>query len=157
MEIPSRYSPREPGGPPPAIYIDDNPARFGRSRPQGSSFAPSSIPMSIPNNRRTADDDAPPPLPPPRILPGVGPPGPRVPPTHDRLSSLDSGASWEGMRRDSAGDQLSFKRQDVDRTFGRPQRDEGYHSLNSAFSSIGYVDLQPQCQHLLSTISHCEN
>ncbi|GAP88586.1 putative C2H2 finger domain-containing protein [Rosellinia necatrix] len=137
MEIPSRYSPREPGGPP-AIYIQemgrlDGPSRFGRPPPQGSSFSPSSIPMSIPNNRRIAEDDAPPPLPPPRFVPGVGPPGPQ---THDRFPSIDSNASWEGSMRDSGGDHLQFRKQDV----RRPQRDEGYHSMASTLSSLGSQD-----------------
>ncbi|KAI3323897.1 hypothetical protein HD806DRAFT_522432 [Xylariaceae sp. AK1471] len=97
--------------------------------------------MSIPNNRRIAEDDAPPPLPPPKFLPGMGPPGP---PNHDRFPSIDSNASWEGMRRDSAGEQITFKRQDIDRTIGRPQRDEGYHSLNSTFSSMSSQDSLPK-------------
>ncbi|GAW15857.1 hypothetical protein ANO14919_052790 [Xylariales sp. No.14919] len=142
MEIPSRYSPREPGGPPPAIYIEDS-GRFDRSgrfgqRPHASNFSPSSIPMSIPNNRRIAEDDAPPPLPPPKYLPGMGLPGP---PNHDRIPSIDSNASWDSSRRDSESDHLRFRKQEV----GRPhQRDEGYHSMNSTFSSIGSQDSLPK-------------
>ncbi|KAI8634421.1 hypothetical protein F5Y19DRAFT_487830 [Xylariaceae sp. FL1651] len=147
MDIPSRYSPREPGGPPPAIYIEesgryDKSGRFGKSRPQVSNFSPSSIPMSIPNRGRIAEDDAPPPLPPPRFLPSMGLPGP---PNHDRFPSIDSNASWEGPRRDSEGDQLRYRRQDGDRIMGRPnQRDEGYHSLNSTVSSMGSQDSLPK-------------
>lgn len=137
MDIPSRYSPRERGGPPPAIYIEetsrfDRSGRFGHPRPHASNFSPSSIPMSIPNNRRIAEDDAPPPLPPPRFLPGIAP----GPPVHDRVPSIDSNASWDSVRRDSENDHMRFRKQE----FGRPhQRDEGYHSMNSTLSSIRYV------------------
>ncbi|KAI0440395.1 hypothetical protein F4803DRAFT_471128 [Xylaria telfairii] len=143
MDIPSRYSPRERGGPPPAIYIEetsrfDRSGRFGHPRPQASNFSPSSIPMSIPNNRRIAEDDAPPPLPPPRFLPGVAPPGP---PVHDRVPSIDSNASWDSVRRDSENDHMRFRKQE----FGRPhQRDEGYHSMNSTLSSISSQDSLPK-------------
>ncbi|KAI0425349.1 hypothetical protein F5Y09DRAFT_335058 [Xylaria sp. FL1042] len=94
--------------------------------------------MSIPNNRRIAEDDAPPPLPPPRYLPGMGLPGP---PNHDRIPSIDSNASWEGTRRDDEGDPLRFRKQEISRSH---QRDEGYHSMNSTFSSIGSQDSLPK-------------
>ncbi|KAI0809552.1 hypothetical protein GGR55DRAFT_689320 [Xylaria sp. FL0064] len=94
--------------------------------------------MSIPNNRRIAEDDAPPPLPPPKYLPGMGLPGP---PSHNRIPSIDSNASWEGARRDDESDPLRFRKQE----FGRSRhRDEGYHSMNSTFSSIGSQDSLPK-------------
>lgn len=138
MDIPSRYS-REPGAPPPPIYNDepgrfDRSGRFGHPRHPASNFSPSSVPMSIPNNRRIAEDDAPPPLPPPKFLPGLGPPGPL---NHDRFPSIDSNASWEGVRRDSESEQIRFGKQHVTPLH---QRDEGYHSMNSPFSSIGSQD-----------------
>ncbi|KAI0202687.1 hypothetical protein F4808DRAFT_69785 [Astrocystis sublimbata] len=142
MDIPSRYSPREPGGPPPAIYIEessrfDRNGRFGHPRTQASNFAPSSIPMAIQNARRTAEDDAPPPLPPPKFLPG-GPPGPHF---HDRIPSIDSNASWDSSRRESEGDVMRFRKQDYGR---HPQKDEGYHSMTSNLSSIGSQDSLPR-------------
>ncbi|KAI1812003.1 hypothetical protein GGS20DRAFT_56423 [Poronia punctata] len=139
MDIPSRY-PRGGAGaeaPPPAIRIEDQSGRFSHSRAQGLGFAPSSIPVSIPNLRRTADDDAPPPLPPPRYVPSMGLPGP---PNHDRFPSIDSNASWDsGGGRDSGCDPDLFKKHDIDRTVGRPHhRDEGYSSLNSTGASMGH-------------------
>lgn len=150
MDIPSRYA-REPGAPPPAIYIEesarfDRSGRFGHPRSQASNFSPSSIPMSIPNNRRIAEDDAPPPLPPPRFLPSMAPPGP---PNHDRFPSIDSNASWDGARRDVESDQIRFKKQEVIRPH---QRDEGYHSMSSNLSSIGYVDIITTMVTLVSKI-----
>lgn len=144
MDIPSRYS-REPGAPPPPIYNDepgrfDIPGRFGHPRHPSSNFSPSSVPMSIPNNRRIAEDDAPPPLPPPKFLPGLGPPGPL---NHDRFPSIDSNASWEGVRRDSESEQMRFRKQNVTPLH---HRDEGYHSMNSPFSSIRYVFSGPCSQ-----------
>ncbi|KAI0161586.1 hypothetical protein GGR57DRAFT_362766 [Xylariaceae sp. FL1272] len=131
MDIPARYSRREPGAPPPAIYVEDKSGRFS------SNFSPSSVPMSIPNQRRLAEDDAPPPLPPPRFLAGMGPGV-----NHDRFPSIDSNASFDSFRRESDGDQLRFKRQDVR---PRPQhRDEGYHSLASTISSVGSQDSLPR-------------
>ncbi|KAL7624092.1 hypothetical protein AAE478_005649 [Parahypoxylon ruwenzoriense] len=137
MEIP-RYSPREPGGPPPAIYIEgashfDHHGGSGRSRPQPSRFSPTlaSIPMSIPNSHRLAEDDAPPPLPPPKFIPGLGQPGPV---RHDRIPSIDSNASWESSRQDLEHDRPRFGRSDSDHPTIRPHRDEGYHSLNSTIS-----------------------
>ncbi|KAI0513094.1 hypothetical protein F5B22DRAFT_637265 [Xylaria bambusicola] len=92
--------------------------------------------MSIPNSHRNVEDDAPPPLPPPRFIPGFAPPGP---PSHDRIPSIDSTASWDS-RRDSDSDHLRFRKKEV-----RPhQRDEGYHSMNSTFSSIGTQDSFPK-------------
>jgi hypothetical protein len=139
MEIPSRY-PRESGAPPPAIYIEesgrfDRSDRFGHPRYEASNFSPSSIPMSIPNNRRIAEDDAPPPLPPPRFLPSMAPPAPLH---HDRFPSIDSNAGWDSARRDSESDHIRFRKQEVIRPH---QRDEGYHSMNSNLSSIGYVGI----------------
>lgn len=94
--------------------------------------------MSIPNTRRIAEDDAPPPLPPPRFLPGMGLPGPQ---NHDRFPSIDSPESWEGSRRDSDGDVIRFRKQEVARQL---PRDEGYHSMNSTISSLGSQDSLPK-------------
>ncbi|KAI0013163.1 hypothetical protein F4779DRAFT_625346 [Xylariaceae sp. FL0662B] len=133
MEIPS-YAPREPGGGPPAIYIEGSKRlnHFGGpSRP--SEFSPSlaSIPMSIPNSHRLAEDDAPPPLPPPKFIPGMGLPEPS---RHDRVPSIDSNASWDSSRRDWE----RFGRRDSEQGAVRlVPRDEGYHSLNSTVSSVG--------------------
>ncbi|KAI5863540.1 hypothetical protein GGS23DRAFT_538817 [Durotheca rogersii] len=137
MEIP-RYAPREPGGPPPAIYIEgashfDHHGGPGRSRPQPSRYSPAlaSVPVSIPNLRRRAEDDAPPPLIPPKYIPGLEQPGSV---RHDRIPSVDSNASWESSRHDLEHDRPRFGRCDSDQPIVRPHRDEGYHSLNSTMS-----------------------
>ncbi|KAI1076363.1 hypothetical protein F5B20DRAFT_322505 [Whalleya microplaca] len=140
MEIPS-YAPREPGGGPPAIFIEPSKRlnHFGgSSRP--SEFSPSlaSIPMSIPNSHRLAEDDAPPPLPPPKFLPGMGLPESS---RHDRVPSIDSNASWDSSRRDWE----RFGRRDSEQGAVRSiHRDEGYHSLNSTVSSLGSQDSLPK-------------
>ncbi|CAJ2511693.1 Uu.00g073180.m01.CDS01 [Anthostomella pinea] len=151
MEIPSsRYAPREPGGPPPAIYIDgskrfNQPGGSNTSRvPSSSSLSPAlaSIPMSIPNNRHLAEDDAPPPLPPPRYVPIMGFPGP---PRHDRIPSIDSSGSWDSPKRDAEVDRPRFGNQENEQRAARPNhRDEGYHSLNSTISSLGSQDSLPK-------------
>ncbi|KAI0181559.1 hypothetical protein GGR52DRAFT_567779 [Hypoxylon sp. FL1284] len=147
MEIP-RYAPREPGGSPPAIYIQSS-NRFdgyggsGRSA-MPSRFSPtlaSSTPMPISNSRRRAEDDAPPPLPPPKFLPGLAQPGPV---RHDRIPSIDSNASWDSTRQDSEYDRPRFGMSDHDHGPVRPHRDEGYHSLNSTISSYGSQDALPK-------------
>ncbi|KAI1506355.1 hypothetical protein F5X99DRAFT_462 [Biscogniauxia marginata] len=148
MEIP-RYAPREPGGPPPAIYIEGTNRynQFGgstRSRMPSSKFSPTlaSVPMSIPNNRHLAEDDAPPPLPPPKYVPISGLAGP---PSHDRIPSIDSNASWDSPRRDVENDGSRLSRIENDQGFMRRQhRDEGYHSLNSTVSSLGSQDSLPK-------------
>lgn len=144
MEIP-RYVPREPGGSPPAIYIQssshfDHYGGSGHSHMQ-SRFSPtlaSSTPMPISNSRRLAEDDAPPPLPPPKYLPGSVQPGTF---RHDRIPSIDSNASWDSTRQELEHDRPRFGRNDHDHDHGpmRPHRDEGYHSLNSTISSLGYA------------------
>ncbi|KAI1411185.1 hypothetical protein F5Y13DRAFT_63930 [Hypoxylon sp. FL1857] len=148
MDIP-RYVSREPGGSPPAIYIQgsnnfDNYGGSGRSHMQ-SRFSPtlsSSTPMAISNRRRIAEDDAPPPLPPPKFIPGLGQP-PRHD-RHDRIPSIDSNASWDSTRQDLEHDRPRFGRSDTDHGPIRPQRDEGYHSLNSTISSLGSQDSLPK-------------
>ncbi|KAI1780935.1 hypothetical protein F4818DRAFT_20947 [Hypoxylon cercidicola] len=147
MEIP-RYAPREPGGTPPAIYIEgskhfDHYGGSGRSHMQ-SRFSPtlaSSTPMPISNSRRLAEDDAPPPLPPPRFLPGLVQPGPV---RHDRIPSIDSNASWDSTRQELEHDRPRFGKNDHDHGPMRPHRDEGYHSLNSTISSLGSQDSLPK-------------
>ncbi|KAH9907840.1 hypothetical protein F4778DRAFT_450038 [Xylariomycetidae sp. FL2044] len=152
MEIP-RYAPREPGGPPPAIYIE-NPNRFdryggsSRSHPHPSNFSSTlaSIPMSIPNHRQRAEDEAPPPLPPPKHIPGMGAPPPPPPPhSHDRIPSIDSNEGWDSSRRGFLHDRSSLDRRGSDLGMVRSQhKDEGYHSLNSTISSIGSQDSLPK-------------
>ncbi|KAI6092921.1 hypothetical protein F4821DRAFT_113201 [Hypoxylon rubiginosum] len=147
MEIP-RYAPREPGGSPPAIYIEgsnhfDHYAGSGRSHMQ-SRFSPalaSSTPMAITNHRRIAEDDAPPPLPPPKFLPGLAQPGTF---RHDRIPSIDSDASWGSTRQELEHERPRYGRNDHDHGPMRPQRDEGYHSLNSTISSLGSQDSLPK-------------
>ncbi|KAI1324085.1 hypothetical protein F5Y16DRAFT_315295 [Xylariaceae sp. FL0255] len=141
MEIPSRYTPREPGGPPPAIYIDDKAGRFGNSRSHSSNFSPSSIPMSIPSNRRIVEDDsAPPPLPPPRFLPGMEPSNHHH--HHDRVPSNDSNASFDSFKREREEEKLQFQKKPVARSY---LRDEGYHSLTSnGSSSLASQDSLPR-------------
>ncbi|KAI0385621.1 hypothetical protein F5Y04DRAFT_188964 [Hypomontagnella monticulosa] len=149
MDIP-RCAPREPGGSPPAIYIQgsnhfDHYGGSGRSHMQSaySASLASSTPMPINNRHRIAEDDAPPPLPPPRHLPGTGPPEPA---RHDRIPSIDSNASWDSNRQELEYDQPSFRRVEHDRGIVRPhrERDEGYHSLNSTISSLGSRDSVPE-------------
>ncbi|KAI0025231.1 hypothetical protein F4780DRAFT_420830 [Xylariomycetidae sp. FL0641] len=147
MEIPTRYAPREPGGPPPAIYIDSS-NRFdhfgGSSRSRPSNFSPTlaSVPVSIPSSRHLAEDDAPPPLPPPRYAPIMGLPGP---PRHDRIPSLDSSTSWDSLKREVGHEQPRLGRRESDQGTSRPlHRDEGYHSLNSTYSSLGSQDSLPK-------------
>ncbi|KAI1339936.1 hypothetical protein F5Y15DRAFT_59644 [Xylariaceae sp. FL0016] len=139
MEIPSRYAPREPGGPPPTIYIEDSNrhSRFGTPGHSQflSKFSPTlaaSIPMSIPN-RQLAEDAAPPPLPPPKFLPGMGP---SAPPEHNRIPSIDSNGSWDSPKRDGRSERSGFGRHETDSGSRRTHRDEGYHSLNSPYSSL---------------------
>ncbi|KAI2632127.1 hypothetical protein GGR54DRAFT_19392 [Hypoxylon sp. NC1633] len=141
MEIPGRYAPREPGGSPPAIYIEGSNhfhhyGSSGRSHMQSrfSTTLASSTPMPISNNRRTADDDAPPPLPPPRFLPGQ----------HDRIPSIDSSASWDSTRQELDHDRPRFGRTDSGHGTIRSHRDEGYHSLNSTISSLESQDSLPK-------------
>lgn len=140
MEIP-RYAPapREPGGGPPAIYVEHPSNRFdsGRSHNTHSAFS-SSIPMSIPSSGYTAEDLAPPPLPPPKFFPHMQPPPPDF--KHERGRSFDSNGSWESPRRESVQERMGFGRESGPQG-GLPRfppKDEGYHSLNSTVS-VGYV------------------
>ncbi|KAI0479149.1 hypothetical protein GGR56DRAFT_665011 [Xylariaceae sp. FL0804] len=149
MEIPSRYAPREPGGPPPAIYIEsssrlDDFSAPGRSRIRSSRFPPTSdsIPMSIPNQREPPEDEfAPPPLPPPRYPYAMGLPGP---PRHDRIPSDHSNGSWDSPRRDSDIERSRLGREGHGPSSRQPHRDEGYHSLTSTVSSLGSQDSLPK-------------
>jgi len=137
MEIP-RYAPREPGGGPPSIYIDQASRidRFGASRCSSSHsarFAPSSIPMSIPSRTIPEDDVAPPPLPPPRYIHDLGA---SFEPRHQHTSSLDSRGSWDSPSHSPDQDRPRFERKNSDTGTIRPmQKDEGYHSLNSTASA----------------------
>ncbi|XXG97263.1 hypothetical protein Hte_003559 [Hypoxylon texense] len=97
--------------------------------------------MPISNSRRIAEDDAPPPLPPPKYLPGLAQPGTF---RHDRIPSIDSNASWDSTRQELEHDRPRFGRNDHDHGPMRPQRDEGYHSLNSTISSLGSQDALPK-------------
>ncbi|KAI1442485.1 hypothetical protein F5Y02DRAFT_261092 [Annulohypoxylon stygium] len=148
MDIP-RYVSREPGGSPPAIYIQgsnhfDHYGGSGRSHIQSgfSQTLASSTPMPISNRHRIAEDDAPPPLPPPKFIPGLG--QPLQPTRHDRIPSIDSNASWDSTRQDPEHDRPRFGRTDNEHGIVRPPRDEGYHSLNSTISSLGSQDSLPK-------------
>lgn len=149
MEIP-RYSPREPGGGPPPIYIEssnhfDRTRGFGRSHAYSSRFSPTlaSIPMSIPDNRLSIEDDlAPPPLPPPRFAPVGGPSPHGFPESMTRHSRIPSSGSWKtdassfgSPGRSLEQERPDYRRRTSDRTI-KPERDEGYHS----FDTNVYVD-----------------
>ncbi|RYP57534.1 hypothetical protein DL769_009424 [Monosporascus sp. CRB-8-3] len=139
MEIPNHAQiPREPGGGPPAIYLE-RPGRFDLQR-HSQIFSPSSIPMPIPNNRHTTEDDVPPPLPPPRFPLGMAPP-PAV--KHERGLSFDSNGSWESPRQEPERDrQMGYSREaGAQGAFRFPPKDEGYHSLNSTASLVSQDSL----------------
>ncbi|KAH8677642.1 hypothetical protein BX600DRAFT_430977 [Xylariales sp. PMI_506] len=134
----SRYSPREPGGGMPSIYIEpsnhfDRYRETSRPRPYTSNFVPGSIPMSIPDTR-TQDDIAPPPLPPPRF---VGQPYEHTQPAignrHNRDFSRDSESSYGSLGQSPESERITFRKRTNDRNM-RPDRDEGYSSLASTLS-----------------------
>ena len=116
----ARYASRDHGTGLPAIYIDEGsqPRGFGGPGRSGFStqFSPhlGSIAMSIPNT--SAHHHAPPPLPPPQYVPVDGP---------DAIAV----EKYRRRHREPAEELPHYK--------SRPDRDEGYHSLESPHSPFG--------------------
>lgn len=143
MEIP-RYAPREPGGGAPSLYLDrssrlDRFGAHGCSSASSARFAPSSIPMSIPSRPIPEDDIAPPPLPPPRFVTELHQ---QFEPGHQHTSSLDSRSSWGSSGHSPDHERPRFERKNSDTGTIRPiQKDEGYHSLNTASSAGSQTSL----------------